>query len=115
MTQPRRAATRPPSPLLTGVYGERAIERPVDASIAMAKPRRPFTPERSVGIGVAARSREKTMAGRNSHARAKTKRMTRAINGFGLLSRRVARVASRSCPHGTPLGHTGSHTHPPRH
>src|ERR1700682_851858 len=96
MTQPRSAATRPRSPLPTAVYGRRPIRRPVDASIAIAKPRRPSTPERSVGIGVAARSREKTIAGRNSHERAKTKRMRRAMNGAGLLQKLPVRHARRA-------------------
>ena len=91
------------------------MERPVEASIAIAKPSRPFIPERSVGIGVAARIREKNIAGRSSHSRAKTNRMSLAMNGVGLLSRRVARVASSSCPYGTPLGQTGSHALQPRH
>src|SRR5437016_3214908 len=58
-----------------------SIERPVDASIAIANPRRPLMPDRSVGIGVAARARETNIAGRSSHSLAKTNRMSRAMNG----------------------------------
>src|ERR1700682_2543740 len=98
MTQPRSVATVPRSPRVTGLYGERSIDLPVDASIAIAKPSLPFTPDRSVGIGVAARMREKNIAGLSSHERAKTKRIKPGTKGNGLYSLSVARVASRSCP-----------------
>ena len=72
-------------------------------------------PESTVGMGVAASAREKNIAGRSSHSRAKTKRINRAMAGVDRNSYSVARVASSSWPYGTPLGQTGSHALHPRH
>jgi hypothetical protein len=114
ITHPVSTATVPRSPLPGVVTARERRRRPVEASIAIAKPSRPPACAKSAGSRVARKTRAPNRATASRRGRAKVERIRRATGASGRRALSVARVASSRWPYGTPDGQAVSQARQPR-